>query len=80
MNGDKKRDKKILFQIGVVSLYLLFLVQVTASGLQVVSSQDEVAFIQNLVFYVERAYRTPDYGMWGMGSTENNGTCEVHAR
>ena len=36
--------------------------------------------LQNLVFYVERAYRTPDFGMWGNGSTDNNGTCEVHAR
>ncbi|KAK0065412.1 phosphorylase b kinase regulatory subunit beta, partial [Biomphalaria pfeifferi] len=26
-----------------------------------IHSTDEVNFIQNLVFYVERAYRTPDY-------------------
>lgn len=28
---------------------------------QGIHSTDEVNFIQNLVFYVERAYRTPDY-------------------
>ena len=49
-------------QLDVVSLYLLFLVQAIASGLQIVGTSAEVAFIQNLVFYVERAYRTPDFG------------------
>ena len=38
-----------------------------------------MAFIQNLVYYVERAYRTPDYGMWERGSKYNNGTPEIHA-
>lgn len=66
-------------QIDVVSLYLLFLVQAIASGLQIISTMEEVAFVQNLVFYVERAYRTPDFGMWERGSTYNNGTCEVNA-
>lgn len=41
--------------------------------------QDEVAFIQNLVYYVERAYRTPDYGMWERGSKYNDGKPEIHA-
>lgn len=41
--------------------------------------KDEVAFIQNLVYYVERAYRTPDFGMWERGSKYNNGTPEIHA-
>lgn len=66
-------------QLDVVSLYLLFLVQAIASGLQVVGSKHEVAFIQNLAFYVERAYRTPDFGMWERGSVYNDGTSEVHA-
>lgn len=35
--------------------------------------------MQNLVFYVERAYRTPDFGMWERGTKYNNGTPEVHA-
>ena len=49
------------------------------SGLQIIYTQDEVAFIQNLVYYVERAYRTPDYGMWERGSKYNDGTPEIHA-
>ncbi len=27
----------------------------------------QVAFIQNLVFYIECAYVTPDYGIWERG-------------
>ena len=50
------------------------------SGLQVIYTMDEVVFIQNLVYYVERAYRTPDYGMWQRGSKYNDGTPEIHAR
>lgn len=41
---------------------------------------DEVDFIQNLVYYIERAYRTPDYGMWERGSRDNIGRRELHAR
>lgn len=70
----------INFQIDVVSLYLIFLVQMITSGLQIIYTQVEVAFIQNLVYYVERAYRTPDYGMWERGSKYNDGTPEIHAR
>ncbi|XP_032687816.1 probable phosphorylase b kinase regulatory subunit beta isoform X2 [Odontomachus brunneus] len=66
-------------QIDIVSLYLIFLVQMISSGLQIVYTQDEVAFVQNLVYYVERAYRTPDYGMWERGSRYNDGTPEIHA-
>ncbi|KAJ8303410.1 hypothetical protein KUTeg_019806 [Tegillarca granosa] len=66
-------------QIDVVGLYLLFLVQMIKSGLQIIYTTDEVDFIQNLVFYVERAYRTPDYGMWERGSKYNNGSTEIHA-
>src|SRR5665811_124683 len=46
-------------QIDAVSLYLLTLAQMTASGLQVVFNLDEVSFIQNLVFYIESAYCVP---------------------
>ncbi|XP_028128298.1 probable phosphorylase b kinase regulatory subunit beta isoform X2 [Diabrotica virgifera virgifera] len=66
-------------QIDVISLYLLFLVQMITSGLQIIYTQDEVAFVQNLVYYVERAYRTPDFGMWERGSKYNDGTPEIHA-
>lgn len=41
---------------------------------------DEVDFVQQLVFYIERAYRTPDYGIWQRGSKYNTNTCELHAR
>ncbi|XP_075211939.1 putative phosphorylase b kinase regulatory subunit beta isoform X2 [Lycorma delicatula] len=69
----------LILQIDVVSLYLLYLVQMITSGLQIVYTKDEVAFIQNLVYYVERAYRTPDFGMWERGSKYNNGVPEIHA-
>lgn len=51
-------------QLDVVSLYLIFLANFIASGLDIIYCMDEVTFIQNLVYYVERAYRTPDYGNW----------------
>nr|XP_024219665.1 probable phosphorylase b kinase regulatory subunit beta [Halyomorpha halys] len=66
-------------QIDVVSLYLIFLVQMITSGLQIIYTQSEVAFVQNLVYYVERAYRTPDFGMWERGSKYNDGVPEIHA-
>lgn len=44
-------------QVDATSLYLLTLAQMIAGGLQVIFTLDEVAFVQNLVFYVEGAYR-----------------------
>lgn len=46
-------------QVDATSLYLLMLAEMTAAGLQIVFSLDEVAFVQNLVFYIEEAYRIP---------------------
>ncbi|XP_077542615.1 putative phosphorylase b kinase regulatory subunit beta isoform X3 [Haemaphysalis longicornis] len=66
-------------QIDSVSLYLLYLVQMITSGLQIIYTMDEVNFVQNLVYYVERAYRTPDFGIWERGSKYNNGTPEIHS-
>ncbi|KAL0839448.1 hypothetical protein ABMA28_016161 [Loxostege sticticalis] len=66
-------------QIDAISLYLLMLAQMTASGLQIVFSLDEVAFIQNLVFYIESAYCTPDYGIWERGDKTNHGLPELNA-
>lgn len=66
-------------QIDAVSLYLLILAQMTASGLQIVFSLDEVAFIQNLVFYIESAYCIPDYGIWERGDKTNHGEPELNA-
>ncbi|XP_043489493.1 probable phosphorylase b kinase regulatory subunit alpha isoform X3 [Polistes fuscatus] len=66
-------------QIDATSLYLLVLAQMTASGLQIVFNLDEVAFIQNLVFYIESAYCTPDYGIWERGDKTNHGLPELNA-
>lgn len=66
-------------QIDAISLYLLILAQMTASGLQIVFSLDEVSFIQNLVFYIESAYCIPDYGIWERGDKSNHGQPELNA-
>ncbi|KAK7899197.1 hypothetical protein WMY93_020050 [Mugilogobius chulae] len=66
-------------QIDAVSLFLLYLVEMICSGLQIIYNTDEVSFIQNLVFCVERAYRVPDFGMWERGSKYNNGSTELHS-
>ncbi len=55
------------------------LAQMTASGLTIIYSQDEVNFIQNLVYYISRAYRTPDYGIWERGNKINHGDPELNA-
>ncbi|KAK9727373.1 hypothetical protein K7432_001905 [Basidiobolus ranarum] len=66
-------------QIDATSLFLLTLAQMTASGLSIVYTQDEVDFVQNLVFYIERAYRTPDYGIWERGNKINHGEAELNS-
>ncbi|XP_074651762.1 putative phosphorylase b kinase regulatory subunit alpha isoform X3 [Tubulanus polymorphus] len=66
-------------QIDATSLYLLQLAQMTASGHQIVYTLDEVSFIQNLVFYIESAYRIPDYGIWERGDKTNHGLPELNA-
>ena len=49
-------------QIDATSLFLLTLAEMTAAGLQIIFTLDEVAFVQNLVFYIEDAYRIPVRG------------------
>ncbi len=66
-------------QLDATSLFLLMLAQMTASGLRIVFSIDEVNFVQNLVHYVSRAYRTPDYGIWERGNKMNHGQAELNA-
>jgi hypothetical protein len=46
-------------QIDATSLFLLMLAEMTASGLQIIFTLDEVSLIQNLVFYIECAYLIP---------------------
>ncbi|XP_031746093.1 phosphorylase b kinase regulatory subunit alpha, skeletal muscle isoform isoform X2 [Xenopus tropicalis] len=66
-------------QLDATSIYLLFLAQMTASGLHIIYNLDEVNFIQNLVFYVEAAYKTADFGMWERGDKTNQGITELNA-
>ncbi|XP_027551878.1 phosphorylase b kinase regulatory subunit alpha, skeletal muscle isoform isoform X4 [Neopelma chrysocephalum] len=66
-------------QLDATSLYLLMLAQMTASGLHIIHSLDEVNFIQNLVFYIEAAYKTADFGIWERGDKTNQGITELNA-
>jgi hypothetical protein len=64
--------------LDATAIFLLFLAQMTASGLHIIYTTDEVQFVQNLVFYIERAYRTPDYGVWERGNKINHGQPELN--
>ncbi|AOV16047.1 glycosyl hydrolase family 15 [Acidihalobacter aeolianus] len=66
-------------QLDATSLFLLMLAQMIASGLRIVFTLDEVNFVQNLVHYIGRAYRTPDYGIWERGNKINHGIAEVNS-
>ncbi|MEM7031324.1 MAG: glycoside hydrolase family 15 protein [Chloroflexota bacterium] len=66
-------------QIDATSLFLLMLAQMISSGLNIIWTVDEVNFVQNLVYYIERAYRTPDYGIWERGGKMNQGDVELNA-
>ncbi|MFQ6539365.1 MULTISPECIES: glycoside hydrolase family 15 protein [Aphanothece] len=66
-------------QLDATALFLLQLAQLTRSGLVVVQSQHECDFVQNLVYYVARAYRVADYGIWERGDKGNHGLPERNA-
>ena len=66
-------------QLDATSLWLLMLGQMTASGLSIIYTIDEVNFVQNLVYYIGRAYRTPDFGIWERGEKINHGGAELNA-
>ncbi len=66
-------------QLDATSLYLLMLAQMISSGLNIIHSLDEVNFVQNLIFYISRSYRTPDYGIWERGDKTNHGEPELNA-
>jgi len=74
--GDKEWGH---LQLDATSLFLLMLAQMTASGLRIVFTIDEVNFVQNLVHYISRSYRTPDYGIWERGNKMNHGIAELNA-
>ena len=66
-------------QLDATSLYLLMIAQMTASGLRLIYTMDEVNFVQNLVHYISHAYCTPDFGIWERGNKINHGTTEINA-
>ncbi|APZ43253.1 glycoside hydrolase family 15 protein [Acidihalobacter ferrooxydans] len=66
-------------QLDATALFLLMLAQMIASGLRIIFTLDEVNFVQNLVHYIGRAYRTPDYGIWERGNKANHGIAEINS-
>jgi phosphorylase kinase alpha/beta subunit len=66
-------------QLDATSLFLLMLAQMITSGFAIIQTPDEVDFIQNLVYYIGRTYRTPDYGIWERGNKINHGNPELNA-
>jgi phosphorylase kinase alpha/beta subunit len=65
-------------QLDATSIYILMIAQMTASGLRLIYTMDEVNFVQNLVHYISRTYCTPDYGIWERGNKINHGTTEIN--
>jgi len=65
-------------QLDATSLFLLMLAQMTASGLRIIFTMDEVDFIQNLVYYIGRAYRTLIMA-FGARKQINHGIAELNA-
>jgi phosphorylase kinase alpha/beta subunit len=45
-------------QLDATSLYLLALTQMTVAGFKIIYTQDEVDFVQNLVYYLESKFIT----------------------
>ena len=72
-------DKWGHLQLDATSIYLLMLAQMSRAGLRIIFNLAEVSFVQNLVHYIGRAYRTPDYGIWERGNKINNGRPEINA-
>jgi phosphorylase kinase alpha/beta subunit len=66
-------------QLDATSLFVLTLAQMTSGGLGIIYSIDEVNFVQNLVYYIGRTYRTPDFGLWERGNKINHGKAELNA-
>lgn len=66
-------------QIDATAIFVLQLAQMSASGLRIVEQPAEVAFVQNLVYYLAKAWRTPDFGIWERGHKRNEGVAELNA-
>ena len=65
-------------QLDASSLFLLMIAQMTASGLRIIYTMDEVDFVQNMVHYISHTYCTPDYGIWERGNKINHGNTEIN--
>ena len=66
-------------QIDATAVFVLFLAQMSAAGLAIVRTPGELSFVQNLVYYLANAWRTPDFGVWERGHKRNEGVAEVNA-
>ena len=66
-------------QVDATSIFLLMLGQMSASGYRIIKTYSEVDFVQNLIYYIGSAYRTPDFGIWERGNKINNGDVEINA-
>jgi phosphorylase kinase alpha/beta subunit len=66
-------------QLDATAVFLLQVAQLTCSGLVIIQSRHEQDFVQNLIYYVARAYRVADYGIWERGDKGNHGLPERNA-
>ena len=66
-------------QLDATALFLLQLAQLTRAGLVIIQTRHERDFVQNLVYYIARAYRVADYGIWERGDKGNHGLPERNA-
>ncbi|MBN2817276.1 MAG: hypothetical protein JXQ67_11380 [Campylobacterales bacterium] len=65
-------------QLDATSLFVLMIAQMSASGIALIYTKDEVDFVQNLVHYISKTYATPDYGIWERGNKINHGDVEIN--
>lgn len=65
-------------QLDSKALFVLFCAQFTEGGLNIVSTEEEFALLQNLVHYVSATASTPDFGVWERGRKTNHGQPEVN--
>jgi hypothetical protein len=66
-------------QLDATALFLLILSQMSATGLRIIFTTDEVDFIQNLVYYLKFSAYVADYGIWERGNKMNHGEPEHNA-
>ena len=66
-------------QLDATALYVLLLADMTAAGLDVATTPADLQFLERLLAYIARAWRTPDFGMWERGDKRNIGRPERNA-